>query len=99
MFYHCHEYGGGLGGARGVPAAAELVPHPAAILSMRWALQAGAAIMPRSRRQAYIGTNLHVFSDGFAQLLPPSAMEAMEALDRNTSLYGLHEIFVSDSIA
>ena len=85
--------------ARGVPAAAELVPHPAAILSMRWALQAGAAIMPRSRRQAYIGTNLHVFSDGFAQLLPPSAMEAMEALDRNTSLYGLHEIFVSDSIA
>ena len=24
--------------ARGVPAAAELVPHPAAILSMRWTL-------------------------------------------------------------
>ena len=62
-------------------------------------LQAGAAIIPRSRRQAYIGTNLHVFSDGFAQLLPRSAMEAVEALDRNTSLYGLHEIFVSDRIA
>ena len=85
--------------ARGVPVAAERVPHPAAILSMRWTLQAGAAIIPRSRRQAYVGTNLQVFSDGFARLLPPSAMEALSALDRNTSLYGLHEIFVSDLIA
>ena len=84
--------------ARRVPAA-ELVPYPAAILSMRWTLQAGAAIIPRSRRQAYIGTNLQVFSDGFAQLLPPSAMDTLSVLDRNTSLYGLHEIFVSDLVA
>ena len=84
--------------ARRVPAA-ELVPYPAAILSMRWTLQAGAAIIPRSRRQAYIGTNLQVFSDGFAQLLPPSAIDTLSVLDRNTSLYGLHEIFVSDLVA
>ena len=42
---------------------------------------------------------MQVFSDGFAQLLPPSAMDTLSVLDRNTSLYGLHEIFVSDLVA
>lgn len=77
---------------------AELVPHPAAILSMRWTLQAGAALIPRSRRAAYVGANLQVFWHGFRQLLPPSAMEALSVVDRNYSLYGLHEVFVMDSI-
>ena len=77
----------------------QLVAEPAAIASLRWTLQAGAAIIPRSRREAYVATNLHVFWPGFEQLMPPSAMDALARLDRNASLYGLHEIFVSDSVA
>ena len=78
---------------------AQLVAEPAAIASLRWTLQAGAAVLPRSRRHAYVRPNLQVFWGGFERLMPPAAMAPLAALDRNASLYGLHEIFVSDAVA
>ena len=65
----------------------------AGLLALRWALQAGAAIVPRSSRVE------HVAANAAALALPPLAddeMRAFAALDANLSLYGLHEIFVHD---
>jgi diketogulonate reductase-like aldo/keto reductase len=69
-------------------------PLPLGLLSMRWALQSGVALLPRSRRLQYIAENLRVFT--FA--LPAEAMRVLERADANTSLYGLHEIFVHDGV-
>ena len=72
-------------------------PHASAgLLSMRWALQAGAALVPRSsRRLEYIGANKRVFD----WALPDAAVEALARADLNTSLFGLHEVFLEDRIA
>ena len=61
---------------------------------MRWALQSAVALIPRSRKTAYIESNQRVFD--FA--LPPEAMKVLSSADANTSLYGLHEVFVRDGI-
>lgn len=66
------------------------------LTAMRWALQVGAAIIPRSRRPQYVDANLGVFAQ------PPLAAEALRALqaaDANVSLFGLHQAFVDDLIA
>ena len=76
-----------------------LVPKPAGLLAMRWSLQAGAAAIPRSRTLLQLEANLHLFWRGFEQLLPPPTAAALEALDRNQSLYGLHDVFVRDLIS
>ena len=61
---------------------------------MRWALQSGAALIPRSRTAQYVEANKGVF--GFT--LPAEAVPLVRFLDRNASLYGLHEIFVQDEV-
>lgn len=66
---------------------------------MRWALQVGAAILPRSRKPEYVAANQQVFWPGFRELLLPSVMEQLGTLDANTSLYGAHHLFVEDRIA
>jgi len=77
---------------------AQLVPEPVGLLAMRWSLHSGAAILPRSRKPQYIEANKRVFWAGFRQVLTPEAMEQIAQLDANTSLYGAHHLFVSDSI-
>ena len=61
---------------------------------MRWALQVGAGIIPRSRRAEYVAANKGVFH--FA--LPSEALPILKAADQNRSLYGLHEVFVRDEV-
>ena len=79
-------------------AARELrLPEPAGagLLAMRWSLQIGAAVIPRSRRLEYVEANKRVFE------LPPLSADALRALahaDGNQSLYGLHEVFVADLV-
>ena len=75
-----------------------LVPEPAALLGMRWSLQAGAAAIPRARTLAQLEANRFLFWSGFEQLLPPSTVSSLRAIDVNRSLYGLHEVFVQDGI-
>lgn len=77
-----------------VEAAKALGAGGAALLSMRWALQVGAGIIPRSRRVEYVATNKRVFH--FA--LPREALPILKAADQNRSLYGLHEVFVRDEV-
>ena len=78
-----------------VTAAAEALRAPSVgLLSMRWALHAGAAIIPRSRTLEYVAANQRVFD--FA--LPAGVIPALEFLNQNASLYGLHEVFVRDAI-
>ena len=75
--------------------AAEALGVPSVgLLSMRWALQAGAGVVPRSRKLEYVEANKRVFDHA----LPVEAMEVLKVADTNTSLYGLHEVFVSDRI-
>ena len=62
---------------------------------MRWALQSGVALLPRSRTRSYLDANLRVFD--FA--LPPDAMKVLASADANVSLFGLHEVFVHDQVA
>lgn len=81
------------------PALSAIVAEPAGIISMRWALQSGAAILPRSRKLEYIAANKQVFWPGFKELLTPGVMERMGVVDANTSLYGAHHLFVADAIA
>jgi len=81
------------------PKLGKLVPEPTGIISMRWALQSGAAILPRSRKPTYIAANLQVFWPGFRELLTPERMKELSALDANTSLYGAHHLFVEDRVA
>ena len=69
-------------------------PLTLGLLSMRWALQSAVALIPRSRKTEYIESNQRVFD--FA--LPPEAMKVLISADANTSLYGLHEVFVRDGI-
>lgn len=66
------------------------------LLAMRWSLQAGAALIPRSRRHAYVQDNLKVFQ---VPHLPAGALGVLRGVDANMSLYGLHEAFVRDWIA
>ena len=80
----------GEGGSGGERAAATAV----GLLSMRWALQVGSALIPRSRRIEYVEANKRVF--GFT--LPAQVMDALRAADANVSTYGLHEIFVQDRV-
>ena len=77
-----------------VEAAKALGAGGAALLSMRWALQVGAGIIPRSRRAEYVAANKGVFH--FA--LPSEALPILKAADQNRSLYGLHEVFVRDEV-
>ena len=76
---------------------AALSPEPAA-LALRWTLQAGAALIPRSRRPEQITAN-NVFAPAAARALGGDAMARWAAIDANASLYGLHEAFVGDAIA
>ena len=69
-------------------------PMPLGLLSMRWALQSSVALIPRSRRSAYVEENARVFE--FA--LPVEAMRVLGSADANASLFGLHEAFVHDMI-
>ena len=69
---------------------------PVGLTAMRWSLQAGAALIPRSRRAEYVAANLGVFE---VPPLPPEALHALRVTAPNTSLYGLHEAFVQDWIA
>jgi len=90
--------GGPLTGvARALAAEYRVAERSAAgLLSMRWALQAGAALMPRSTRFEHVASNAQVFS------LPPLSaddMLAFASLNANTSLFGLHEAFVHDQVA
>ena len=78
---------------------AALSPEPAALLALRWTLQAGAALIPRSRRPEQITANKHVFAPAVARALGGDAMARWAAIDANASLYGLHEAFVGDAIA
>ena len=75
-----------------------LVPEPAALLGMRWSLQAGAAAIPRSRTLAQLEANRLLFWSGFEQLLSPPVAASLGSLDANRSLYGLHQVFVDDGI-
>ena len=75
------------------------VSKPAGLLAMRWSLQAGAAAIPRSRTPLQLEANLRLFWHGFDQLLTPPTATALQALDRNQSLYGLHDVFVRDLIS
>jgi diketogulonate reductase-like aldo/keto reductase len=70
-------------------------PLPIGLLSMRWALQSGVALIPRSRQLQYVDENLRVFDFS----LPPEALKVLAQVDANASLYGLHEAFVRDWIA
>ena len=70
-------------------------PLPTGLLSMRWALESGVALIPRSRKLAYVADNLRIFD--FA--LPAEARGILAKADANVSLYGLHEIFVHDRVA
>jgi 2,5-diketo-D-gluconate reductase A len=75
-------------------AATALGAPSVGVMSMRWVLQVGAAIIPRSRKREYIRENQRVFD----VVLQPSAVAALAAANLNTSLYGLHQAFVEDSI-
>eukprot|EP00966_Prymnesium_polylepis_P112904 2611323-Prymnesium_polylepis.2 len=75
-----------------------LVSKPAGLLAMRWALQAGAAAIPRSRNPLQLDANLRLFWRGFHRVLPPHVASSLAALDVNRSLYGLHDAFVRDLI-
>ena len=66
------------------------------LVAMRWSLQAGVTVIPRSRRLAYVQDNARVFE------VPPltdDMLKVFEGVDANASLYGLHEAFVQDWIA
>jgi len=66
------------------------------LVGMRWSLQAGVTVIPRSRRLAYVQDNARVFE------VPPltdDMLQVLEGVDANASLYGLHEAFVQDWIA
>ena len=69
-------------------------PLPMGLMSMRWALESGVALIPRSRKLAYVADNLRVFD--FA--LPAEALPVLAKADANASLYGLHELFVRDQV-
>ena len=85
--------------AAGAPALALLAPQPEGVVSMRWALQSGAAVLSRSRKLEYIAANQQVFWPGFRHVLTPGVMHQMRALDANMSLHGAHHLFVEDRIA
>ena len=78
-----------------VDAANALGAPSVGLLSMRWALQLGAAIIPRSRKLSYVTANKRVFDF----VLPQAAVEALgAAANVNTSLFGLHDAFRLDMI-
>lgn len=68
------------------------------IVAMRWALQSGAAVLPRSRRPEYIAANLQVFEEDLAHVMTTDLVDALGGVDANESLYGAHHLFVQDLV-
>jgi len=60
-----------------VGVAEEVGRTPAQVL-LRWGLQKGAVVIPKSRREERIRENAQIFDFG----LDEAAMEALDALDR-----------------
>mmetsp|Transcript_1362 Transcript_1362/g.2894 ORF Transcript_1362/g.2894 Transcript_1362/m.2894 type:complete len:131 (-) Transcript_1362:175-567(-) len=75
-----------------VDAAASLGSDAVGLTAMRWSLQAGAAIIPRSRRAEYIAANKRVFEH---PPLPNAVFAALAAAVGNRSLYSSTQIAAS----
>jgi diketogulonate reductase-like aldo/keto reductase len=64
----------------------DLGPAAVGLLGMRWALQSGAAVIPRSSKLEYVAANRRVFE---VPAYSAEMMRSVAELDRGQSLYGL----------